>query len=221
MPLFCGLGWHRPRPVARWNNGYYFTKCSRCGRDLVRTAYGGWHEPKGFRVVWQAEAPVDGSSARLVRKNGGSSPELPIQEVLRHLQNGDGADSEARPNVEQPVAADSGPEVSREDMGMAEIPNEEPAAEYEEAGYDAEAVPRAAPSVIPDFMDDSSAWKIPIRPYVPPPAMDSDPLEEEGWPARLRPTEDGSLRYVSAAPRARRRLATQDYFDRQERAWRT
>jgi hypothetical protein len=93
MPFLCELGWHRPRDLVRWNSGYYFTRCARCGCDLVRTAYGRWHEPRGYRVVWQAEPPANAVSAALVRERNGDPPsgteELPIQEVLRHLQNGD------------------------------------------------------------------------------------------------------------------------------------
>lgn len=66
MPLTCELGWHSPDPLARWNHGYYFSKCTRCGRDLVRTAYSGWKVPKGVRVVWQAEPPAGWQSADLV-----------------------------------------------------------------------------------------------------------------------------------------------------------
>ncbi len=57
MSLFCELGWHKAERLPRWNHGYYFSKCRRCRRDLVRTAYGGWVVPKGFRVVWQPNAP--------------------------------------------------------------------------------------------------------------------------------------------------------------------
>jgi len=49
----CQLGWHAPRKGARWNNGYYFTDCARCGADLVRTTFSGWEEPRGYRVVWR------------------------------------------------------------------------------------------------------------------------------------------------------------------------
>ncbi|HZF44119.1 MAG TPA: SH3 domain-containing protein [Sphingomonadaceae bacterium] len=44
--------------MVRWNDGYYFTRCRRCGLDLVRTAFSGWTAPKRYRVVWQAEPPA-------------------------------------------------------------------------------------------------------------------------------------------------------------------
>jgi uncharacterized C2H2 Zn-finger protein len=40
------------------NRGQCFTRCSRCGADLVRRK-GFWGPvPKGFRIVWKA--PEDG-----------------------------------------------------------------------------------------------------------------------------------------------------------------
>ncbi len=60
------MGWHRPDPVAHWNDGYYFTRCLRCGEDLVRTAYSGWQVPKGYKVVWQGKPPPGKPSADLV-----------------------------------------------------------------------------------------------------------------------------------------------------------
>jgi hypothetical protein len=94
MPLTCELGWHRADPLARWNDGYYFSKCTRCGRDLVRTAYQRWHVPKGYKVVWQAHPPEPRRPAMMVADAVGAAapspaPELPIQEVLRHLETRD------------------------------------------------------------------------------------------------------------------------------------
>lgn len=66
MPLLCGLGRHKIDRLARWNDGYYFAKCRRCGHDLVRTAYEGWSIPQGFRVVWQAEPPRHARFAQVV-----------------------------------------------------------------------------------------------------------------------------------------------------------
>jgi|GEM_PF-2210452 len=66
MPLLCELGWHRADPLARWNHGYYFSKCGRCGRDLVRTAFAGWQVPHGFKVVWQAKPPAGAEDVQLV-----------------------------------------------------------------------------------------------------------------------------------------------------------
>lgn len=185
LPLLCELGWHRPRPLARWNNGYYFTKCSRCGCDLVRTTYGGWQEPQGFRVVWQAHAPANSNAAAgLVRereeREEAASSELPIQEVLRHLQSGD-AEAVGEDHTEEvlPAEADEEPAPPTDDYSEEPIENAEPVAEEaepvveeaepvaEEAGpADAAEASRAALSVVPDFMEDTRSWQVPPHTYV-------------------------------------------------------
>lgn len=55
--LLCSLGWHSPGRT-RWNRGLCFSRCRRCGRDLVRKDSGGWRVPKGFRVVWRSSRDV-------------------------------------------------------------------------------------------------------------------------------------------------------------------
>ena len=55
--LLCRLGFHGPEPGEVWNRGYFFTRCRRCGADLVRTAAGKWHIPKGRKVVWKPKSP--------------------------------------------------------------------------------------------------------------------------------------------------------------------
>lgn len=57
MPLFCSLGLHRAAPDEVWNKGWYFSRCERCGSDLVRTPSGKWHVPKGRKVVWRSRTP--------------------------------------------------------------------------------------------------------------------------------------------------------------------
>ena len=178
MPLFCDLGWHKPEPVARWNNGYYFTKCARCGEDLVRTAYGRWHAPRGYRVVWQAQPPANAAAAALVQERAAPAPtgatELPIQEVLRHLQNGEWP---AEP-ADEPVA------IGEEPRGDRPPDADKPAAgrtggERYSPGVSAhkikdELISRAVPAPrIPDFMEEAtgvSAWESPSRAYLLRPA---------------------------------------------------
>lgn len=65
--LLCDLGRHKAGSLAHWNDGYYFSKCRRCGRDLVRTAFGRWTVPRGYRVVWTAEPPPRAKAAQLIR----------------------------------------------------------------------------------------------------------------------------------------------------------
>ena len=58
LPLTCRLFGHAPDPFPRWNEGYYFARCRRCGTQLVRTAYGRWQPPpRGFRIVWSTVRP--------------------------------------------------------------------------------------------------------------------------------------------------------------------
>lgn len=173
MPFLCELGWHKPRPVARWNCGYYFTTCARCGEDLVRTAFGRWHVPHGYRVVWQPQPPENAVSAALVRDRAAAGAaggtELPIEEVLRHIQNGAPAGEAlpADPGVEGEDSPDALPEADDE---------REPAggATPTEPGRLIAAVPARR---IPDFMDESteaSAWESPSRAYLRRPAPAAD-----------------------------------------------
>jgi hypothetical protein len=50
----CRLGLHKPVPSQIWNAGFYFTRCSDCDRDMIRTAEGRWRlVPRGTKVVWR------------------------------------------------------------------------------------------------------------------------------------------------------------------------
>ena len=53
----CNLGLHVPGEDAVWNRGFFFGACRHCGTDLVRTAAGKWHVPKGQKVVWKTRNP--------------------------------------------------------------------------------------------------------------------------------------------------------------------
>ena len=102
MRLFCSLGWHHPKGAARWNNGYYFTRCARCGHDLVRTARGPWRVPQGHRVVWPAgsgEGP-DGAEPPLAKLPHTASSDLANGRISAD-QSG-----RVRPSVEGPSAFD-------------------------------------------------------------------------------------------------------------------
>jgi hypothetical protein len=54
MRLNCLVGYHKPLPAIASNQGFHFSSCRRCGRDLVRTGRAWRRVPKGFRVVWKA-----------------------------------------------------------------------------------------------------------------------------------------------------------------------
>lgn len=139
-----------------WNNGYYFTQCTRCGRDLVRTSFGRWHEPRGYRVVWQPHPPANVNTAQLVAPKPAppsGDAELPIQEVLRHLQNGTPSSdlAAADPQLPDEVAAEEPPEdepaviePESESMTVEEEPAEEPVAAEEEPESAADEAPESA-----------------------------------------------------------------------------
>lgn len=56
----CRVGWHTPSTQEIWNDGHHFTRCDRCGEDLVRPPAGKWGRvPKGFRVVWKQRTADD------------------------------------------------------------------------------------------------------------------------------------------------------------------
>lgn len=50
----CHLTGHQPGEDVIWNEGYFFTSCTRCGRDMMR-ADGPWRTvPRKYRVVWRS-----------------------------------------------------------------------------------------------------------------------------------------------------------------------
>lgn len=154
--LRCLAGWHRAEPVVHWNHGYYFTRCRRCGNDLVRTAYSRWKVPKGYRVVWSEERPpaAVGGDVTLLPDEADEQVqgELPIQEVLRHLDEPEAVETAAELD-DVPAATEvdrpADPEPDTRQSG-----SEEP-----------EPVPTRI-SMFPDFMDD-------VRPFPP---LTSTPL---------------------------------------------
>lgn len=55
--ILCRLGRHAAEPDPVWNHGYFFSRCRTCGTDLIRTASGEWHVPRGRKVVWRPRRP--------------------------------------------------------------------------------------------------------------------------------------------------------------------
>ena len=56
MPLLCTLSRHLAALVTLENQGFLFSKCRRCGHDLVSSRSGppSWQAvPEGFRVAWR------------------------------------------------------------------------------------------------------------------------------------------------------------------------
>ncbi len=173
LPLLCALGRHKTDPLVQWNDGYYFAKCRRCGLDLVRTTFGGWTVPRGYRVVWQEDAPrtpsaVRPSAARLVHAHaapddiGESESVAAIDDAPTHSDSveaeADGSHTAAQ--VEFPVrepaedaAADRFAErkLAFADTVTSETPSAVHAAEQRPGGLPAE----------PSFADDDAEGVIP------------------------------------------------------------
>jgi hypothetical protein len=174
MPLLCELGWHKADPLARWNAGYYFTTCARCGHDLVRTAYGGWRVPKGFKIVWQAKPPESAVAAELIpdpdaELGDADQMELPIQEVLRHME------AEEQAEDAFPEAADA----AAEPLSNAAPADHEPLDVFaeDEPGTEAAAAdePRWEPELEPVFEPDPE----PLPSAAKTPAVDD--FMEDDW----------------------------------------
>lgn len=54
MSLLCALGGHEAGSGEVYNGGYYFARCRRCERDMIRSG-GAWQMvPSGHRVVWRS-----------------------------------------------------------------------------------------------------------------------------------------------------------------------
>ena len=50
--LLCLLMRHRPVEKQVWNDGFYFSRCSRCGCEILRRGARWRPVPAGYRVVW-------------------------------------------------------------------------------------------------------------------------------------------------------------------------
>lgn len=59
----CTAGKHDAAPGAVRNQGFEFSRCRRCGRDLIRSNAKWTPVPAGFRVVWRRHAPTQRDSA--------------------------------------------------------------------------------------------------------------------------------------------------------------
>ncbi len=65
--FLCTLGNHAAAPGEVRNQGFAFSRCRGCGRDLVRSNRAWRTVPKGFRVVWRpAAAPAEFSAAQFL-----------------------------------------------------------------------------------------------------------------------------------------------------------
>jgi hypothetical protein len=54
MKLLCRLGGHEADPGEIYNSGYWFSRCRRCGCDMIRDGANWATVPEGHRVSWKA-----------------------------------------------------------------------------------------------------------------------------------------------------------------------
>jgi len=54
MSLLCALGGHEAGSAEVYNGGYYFARCRRCQRDMIRCGAAWQMVPSGHRVVWRS-----------------------------------------------------------------------------------------------------------------------------------------------------------------------
>lgn len=168
MSILCALGLHRPATIPRWNGGYYFSICSGCGRDLVRTPFEKWHPvPQGYRVVWSPEPPPRVRTATLAADPATAAPR----------------EGERLPPAREPARAGASPS----EIDSAARDSDLPISEVLRLLREDEAVPAGAARRQPggtgfdDFMaEDPDFWGMaadhpPAAPAEAGPAADSEP----------------------------------------------
>lgn len=178
LPLLCALGRHKTDGLARWNAGYYFARCTRCRRDLVRTAFTRWQIPRGFRVVWQGDA---GHAAEAVppsaRHTGAAGQvEFPIRE---EAQAGDAnrIEADVGPSEEADIAAADHAAGPGQPARDEHVGSQNMVAAGSASGVPLEDILRSVPGLAGD-----------------PFARVADRGEERGWPEEHRFQEEDARR---------------------------
>jgi hypothetical protein len=87
MSLFCQLLNHTPVSDTQINQGFAFSRCRRCGRDMIRSVEGRpateWKTvPSGFRVVREPPADQTAPSGKGMQPGGGRH-RMPPGDALR------------------------------------------------------------------------------------------------------------------------------------------
>ena len=60
MKILCKLEFHTAAPSSLWNDGHYFSVCTRCGQNLIRTSQSRWIAvPPHMKVVWRERTSDD------------------------------------------------------------------------------------------------------------------------------------------------------------------
>lgn len=58
--ILCRFGLHKARDSHLWNDGHYFSSCTRCPTPLIRKPEERWHPiPRGLRLVWRPRTEDD------------------------------------------------------------------------------------------------------------------------------------------------------------------
>lgn len=65
MSFACLAGNHAPNPNPVLNQGFAFARCTRCGRDMMRSHNAWRRAPKGFRIVWKRRPATKPDPAQL------------------------------------------------------------------------------------------------------------------------------------------------------------
>lgn len=63
MRISCLVGGHAAFPGGLRNQGFYFSTCRRCRRDMVRSRSAWRLVPRGFRVVWKGGRRMAGEDS--------------------------------------------------------------------------------------------------------------------------------------------------------------
>ena len=198
MSIRCALGLHRARSMPRWNGGYYFSTCTRCGRDLVRTPFEGWHPvPRGFRVVWSPTPPPGMRSATL------TAEPTPVVSPS--------------PASAAPALRDTPPPPLPSEVDSAARDSDLPIAEVlrllREAELEAPEPARAPESAEPPPLELEA-------PEIAP-GMEPDAAEAEPAPLQLEPPDavsqiDGDAESASERPAAAKRVVFDDDFMKED-----
>ncbi len=57
MSIVCSVAGHVPSGETISNDGYTFSRCTRCRSDLVEMEGKGWtRAPRGYRIVWKSRS---------------------------------------------------------------------------------------------------------------------------------------------------------------------
>lgn len=65
MRILCAVGWHKPSQKIIENEGRTYSRCKRCGADLIKVGEGWKTAPRGYRVIWKdPNAPETAETAK-------------------------------------------------------------------------------------------------------------------------------------------------------------